>query len=250
MNLVWENNFKVTAFDVDAFNRLRINRGLDYFQDAASNDAERRGFGYKDFVPNGLFWVLSWIKIEFLYHSKFMDEIKIQTWGKKQHKLYSIRDFLFLNNQGKIIAKGTSAWILLDVKSLRPKSLPQLYPNIKMLDTKNALNDLPHKINSSEQVEIVYSKSISYSDIDLNNHTNNSKYIEMLMDCFAQNFHKQHSVKSLTASFNSETKFGEVIDFYKGELKSNYPSHYVEAKNKSTNRLILQAQIEWSSVLF
>lgn len=219
MNLVRGNNFKVAAFDVDAFNLLRINRLFDYFQDAASYDAERRGFGYNNFIPKGLFGVLSWIKIEFLYHSKFMDEIKIQTWGKKQYKLYSIGDFLLLN---------------------------QLYPNIKMLDTKNALIDLLHKINSSEEVEIVYSKTIRCSDIDLNNHTNNAIYIEMLLDCFEQNFHKQHSVKSLIVAFNSETKFGGVIDFYKGELKSFYSSHYVEAKNKSTNRLILQAQVEWS----
>ena len=66
MNPIYENTFKITAFDVDANNRLRINRIFDYFQDAASNDAEQLGFGYKDFVPQGLFWVLSWVKIELL----------------------------------------------------------------------------------------------------------------------------------------------------------------------------------------
>ena len=148
MNPIWENTFKITAFDVDANNRLRINRIFDYFQDAASNDAERLGFVYKDFVPQGLFWVLSWVKIELLDYPKFVDETKIQTWGKKQHKLYSMRDFLMFNSKDEIIIRGTSAWLLLDSKSLRPKILTKLYPDLKMLDTKDALPDLPQKINS------------------------------------------------------------------------------------------------------
>src|SRR3989337_3426229 len=123
MNPIWENTIKISTYDVDANNILKVSRIFDYFQDAASNDAERLSFGYKDFIPLGLLWVLSWVKIEFISYSKFMDEIKIQTWGKKQYKLYSLRDFLFLNSNDYVIIRGTSAWLLLDAKSLRPKIL-------------------------------------------------------------------------------------------------------------------------------
>lgn len=245
MNPIYENTFKITAFDVDAFNRLRINRLFDYFQDAASNDAERLGFGYKDFVPKGLLWVLSWIKIEFAGNPKFMDEVKIQTWGKKQHKLYSMRDFLFHNSKNEVIISGTSAWLLLDAKSLRPKILTQLYPELKMLDKKDALADLPQKINHTNELDLVYSQVIRTSAIDLNRHTNNAKYAELLSDCFDQDFHKEHTVKSLTISFNAETKFGDEVMFYKGNIDSSLPSHYVEAKNKSTNSVVFQAVVEW-----
>lgn len=246
MNPVWENTFKITAFDVDANNRLRIHRLFDYFQDAASNDAERLGFGYKDFVPKGLFWVLSWVKIELLDYPKFMDEVKIQTWGKKQHKLYSMRDFLLLNSKDEIIARGTSAWLLLDSKSLRPKILTNLYPDLRLLNSKDALFDLPQKISSVRELEFIYSKKIGYSDIDLNNHTNNAKYVELIFDCFDQEFHKKHSVNTLAVTFNTETKFGEGIDLFKGIVGSSGLKHHVEAKNKDTRTLVFQAFIEWS----
>lgn len=245
MNSIWENTFKITAFDVDINNRLRINRIFDYFQDAASNDAERLGFGYNDFVPKGLFWVLSWIKIEFLDYPKFMDEIKIQTWGKKQHKLYSLRDFLIFNSSNEMIMRGTSAWLLLDSKSLRPKILTRLYPELKLLDSKDALTDLPQKITFFDPSELVYSKTIRYADIDLNNHTNNAKYVELLFDCFDQEFHKEHSVRSLAVSFSAETKIGDEVDLHKGSIDSSLPSLYVEAKNKNTGAVVFQAVIEW-----
>lgn len=245
MNPIWENTFKITAFDVDANNRLKINRLFDYFQDAASNDAERLGFGYSEFVPKGLFWVLSWIKIEFHHYPQFMDEVKIQTWGKKQHKLHSMRDFIFLNNNDEVIIRGTSAWLLLDSKSMRPKVLTQLYPNLKMLDTKDALIDLPVKIHLAEKLESLFSKKIAYSDIDLNRHTNNAKYVEMMFDCFDQEFHREHTVRTLTLTFNTETKFGDEIELYKGEIDSNSLHCCIEGKNKLSNNTVFRALIEW-----
>jgi len=245
MNPIWETTTKVRAFDVDANGRLKVNTILDYFQDAASNDADRLNFGYNDFVPKGLYWVLSWAKVEILDYPKFMDEVKIQTWGKKQFKLYSMRDYLILNSDNEVICKGTSAWLLLDLKTLRPKILTELYPELKMLDLKDALNDLPQKITPTSLTEIVYSSQIRYSDIDLNQHANNAKYIELMLDCFDIEFHKIHTIKSLTVSFNSESKFGDQIQFNKGTESKTHHTYYIDAKNMNTNKMVFQALVDW-----
>ena len=245
MNPIWKNKFRVRAFDVDANGRLKVNTILDYFQDAASNDAERLNFGYSNFVPRGLTWVLSWAKFEFFHFPKFAEEIKIQTWGKKQYKLYSMRDYLLFNSNDEIICKGTSAWLLIDSKSLRPKILPQLFPEIQMLDTKDALSDLPKKIISSSKTENIYSTKIRYSDIDLNQHANNAKYIELMLDCFDQEFHKKHTMKTLTVSYNAQSKYGDEIQLSKGTEKDIPLTHYVEAKNLSSNKLVFQSLLEW-----
>lgn len=247
MNLIYETNIKITASDVDANDRLKLSRLFDYFQDAASNDAERRRFGYKDFVLQGFFWVLSWIKIESNYLPKYLDEIKLQTWGKKQHKLYSIRDFVFIDSKGITLCKGTSAWLLLDSKSLRPKLLTQLIPKITLLETKDALSDLPQKMSSSVKLEKSYTKNIQYSDIDLNQHTNNARYVEFLFNCFDQKFHKEHAVKSLTVSFVAQTKLNDEIQFYMGFADSDSKLSYVEGKNINGDNLVFQAEVEWVS---
>jgi acyl-ACP thioesterase len=246
MNPIWETTTKIRAFDVDAYGRLKVNIILDYFQDAASIDAERRNFGYNEFVPKGLYWVLSWAKFEFIDFPRFMDEIKIQTWGKKQFKIYSVRDYLLFNSKDEIICKGTSAWVLLDSKSLRPKILPKLFPDIKMLDSKNALSDLPQKIIPPAQSEVVYSTQIRYSDIDLNQHANNAKYVERMLDCFDQEFHNEHTLKSLTVSFSSETKYGDQIQLSRGCENKTTLTQYIEGKNLFSNKLVFQAVVEWN----
>ena len=246
MNPIWETTTKIRAFDVDSNDRLKVNTILDYFQDAASNDAERLNFGYSNFVPRGLTWVLSWAKFEFIKYPKFIEEVKIQSWGKKQHKLYSIRDYLMLNSTDEIICRGTSAWLLLDSKSLRPKILTQLFPEIKMNESKEALSDLPHKIIPSCQSELVYATQIRYSDVDLNQHANNAKYIELMLDCFDKKFHKDHMIKSLVVSFNAESKYGDEIQLFKATEKDNLLTHYLEAKNLSNSKIVFQALVEWT----
>jgi len=246
MNPIWETTTKIRAFDVDANGRLRVNTILDYFQDAASNDAERLNFGYSNFVPMGLTWVLSWAKFEFINYPKFMDEVKIQTWGKKQFKLYSMRDYLLFNSKDEFICKGTSAWLLIDSRSLRPKILPQLFPEIKMLDSKDALSDLPQKIIPTTQTEIIYSTQIRYSDIDLNQHANNASYIKLLLDCFDKEFHKVHTIKSLIVSYIAQSRYGDEIQLSKGTDKENPLTHYIEAKNLTNSKIVFQAMVEWN----
>jgi medium-chain acyl-[acyl-carrier-protein] hydrolase len=247
MNPIWETTFSIRAFEVDANNRLKVNTILDYFQDAASNDAERLGFGYTNFIPKGLIWVLSWAKFEFLSYPKFDDEVKIQTWGKKQHKLYSIRDYLMFDSNDEIICRGTSAWLLLDSKSLRPKILPQIFPEIKMHDSVDALTDLPQKLISSSKKEESFKTQIRYSDIDLNQHANNAKYVELMLDCFDKEFHKEYTIKSLTVSFNAESKYGDKILLSRGTVKENHLTHIVEAKNLNTEKIVFQSFVEWTN---
>ena len=246
MNPIWETTFKVRAFDVDANDQLKVSTILDYFQDAASNDAERLKFGYTDFGPKGLLWVLSWAKFEFIDYPKFADEVKIQSWGKKQYKLYSMRDYLLLDSEEKIICRGTSGWLLLDSKSLRPKILTQLFPEIKMHDSKEALTDLPQKMNAPDNLEKIYTSEFRYSDIDLNQHANNAKYIEMMLDCFELQFYREHQVKKLTTSFNAESKFGDKIDLYGGNVSDSDLMKYIEARNTVSGKSVFQAIVEWS----
>ncbi|MCG6914654.1 hypothetical protein LJE86_12115 [bacterium BMS3Abin03] len=245
MERLWETTFKVKAFDVDSNNRLKISTFFNYFQEAASDHAEHLKFGYEDLLPKELFWVLSWAKFQFGGFPKFMDEVKVQTWGKMQHKLHSMRDFLLFNEQNDIICKATTAWLLLNLKSLRPKILPQVFPDVEFWNEKSALNDLPEKFPTIAEKNKVYTQRINYSDIDLNQHVNNAKYVELLLDCYDSDFHKNHYIKSLTVSFTSETKYGENIELSKGVEYIKEDIHYIEAINLDTQKVVLKSLIDW-----
>lgn len=150
------------------------------------------------------------------------------------------------DSKDEIICMGTSAWILLDSKSLRPKLFPQLFPDVKMYDKKDALADLPQKILHTSETELNYTTQIRYSDIDLNQHANNAKYIELMLDCFSKEFHKEHTIKSLVVSFNAESKYGDEIHLFNGIEKNNPLTNYIEARNEISKKVVFQANVVWN----
>jgi len=240
-----ENKIKIRAFDVDSRNRLKVSTIFDYFQDAAAMHADHLKVGYDDLIPSGLFWVLSWVRFEFSEFAKFKDEVKLKTWGKKQVKLYSLRDFILFSDSEEVLCKGTTAWLLLDAKSLRPKILTQLFPDVMLLEEENALFDLPHKFSPIPETEILFTKQIRYSDIDLNKHSNNAKYVELILDCYDQRFHNEHQMKALTISFLAESKYGDTLEISKGIKTQNGNTDFIEAKNLDTGKIVFQASPEW-----
>ena len=245
MEDIYTTTENIRAFDVDSNNRLKVSTLFDYFQDAASKHAEHSKVGYTDLIPKGLFWVLSWVKLEITDYPKFLDRVKIQTWGKSQYKFYSMRDFLLFNSNDKVLCKGTTAWLLLDSKTLRPKILTQIFPNVLLNKENSALNEYPEKFKNINAKETVFSKKINYTDIDLNKHVNNAKYVEYILDCYEQDFHTEHIIKSLTISFLTETKYNHELELYKSSKMLEDGYDYIEAKNLITDKEVFKAIIKW-----
>ena len=110
---------------------------------------------------------------------------------------------------------------------------------------KSALNEYPEKFENITAKETVFSKKINYTDIDLNKHVNNAKYVEYILDCYDQEFHTDHIINSLTISFLNETKYGQTLEFYKNTQTIENGYDYIEAKNLTTDKDVFKAAIKW-----
>jgi len=157
-----------------------------------------------------------------------------------------MRDFLLFNKQNEIICKATTGWLLLDLKTLRPKILPKVFPEVKFWDEKSALSDLPGKFPIVNDLTNIYTQTINYSDIDLNQHVNNAKYIEFLLNCYDEEFHKNHYMKNLMISFMSETKFGAKLELRKDLKTGKEAGHYLEAINLDTQKVVFKSLVNWN----
>ncbi len=245
MNSHWEEILRIRPYDVDSNNRLKISSFFNYMQDIAAAHADNLNVGWKALQKEGLFWVLSWIKIEVENYPKFEDNVLIKTWPKGKHKLYALRDFILSNGKNDIYCKAASAWLLINSKTKRMTDLSNFLANIPYQPNEHAINELPQKISAENSKETVFYKSVDYTDIDLNDHVNNAKYIEYIQNCYTQDFHKRNKIKSLTISFISETKFGGKIELNKNLLGDS--EHYIEAVNQEHGKPVFQARLKWES---
>jgi acyl-ACP thioesterase len=250
MQLFYEESFKVHTYDVDFKNQLKVNSIFYFMQDIASEHAKNLGAGWQILQDAGLFWALSWVKINFLNFPKFEDNIKIKTWPKGKYRLYALRDFLFYDDKDNIFCRAATAWLLVNVKSKRVSDLKNLPIEIPYLPDENALTDLPEKIIMENKKEIIFNKQIVYTDIDMNLHVNNEKYIEFILNCYSQEFYSEHNIKSLRVSFLSETKCCENLEISVNKIASGNETHFIEALNlNNNNKQVFNAVIEWDKII-
>ena len=241
----FENSKIIEAHDADFTNRLRLDSLFIYLQDTAAAHADKLNLGYTSLIKHNFAWVLSWVYVEIADLPGFGEEIRIKTWPKKKYKLYSFRDFLVYNQKGEIIIKATSAWLPINLTSKRIIDTSSLPAPINYQETESALDYLPGKISEMNDREFLYTRQMRYTDIDLNQHVNNIKYIEMIMDSFTKEQHEKFTINNIRVNFVSESKYYDSIDVFRssGETDNSY---LIEGSNKSTSKTIFQAEVKLS----
>ena len=215
-------DFFVPCYMTDGNCRLKASAFMTQAQEMAMNSAEILGFGYDDLFPNyGMAWVLSRFHFKFLRPVMWREFVRIRTWHKGVRSVFYVRDFELLGEDGELSMIGTSSWVVLNLKErslVRMNELPPVISPEPMLE-EDAIEALAPKvmIPRKVQAEFVHNHIVSFSDIDLNKHTNNVRYIDWAIDCIDAEVTDNCPVKEVAINFNRETHLGETVSLYRHE---------------------------------
>jgi len=223
----YKENFKVHTYEVDIHNRLTIQALAQFLQESASNHAALLGFGVEYLLGNNRTWVLSRLAIEIEDFIPLGETITIKTWPADTEKLFFIRDFEITNSKGSIIGSATSYWIFIDTEKGRP-----IHPSKKeiVFDYKNierGFNRPLEKLPSAGESLPEKLFHVRYSDLDLNNHVNNIKYIEWGMEGIDPEYRKNNIPFLLEINFLAEAKYGDKVGLSMEKGSSDDFMHYL-----------------------
>ena len=88
---------------------------------------------------------------------------------------------------------------------------------------------------------LVMQHVVSYSDIDMNGHTNNAMYMHWAMDAVDYEIASSRNVREMTINFNHETKAGECVSIYRAAIQKEDGLHvYVEGKVDGTSSFTVE----------
>jgi len=240
----WKEPHKIHTYEVDYTNRLTVSSIFNFMQEAAANSANHLGFGYHDLINDGLFWVLTRSKIQIHGYKHVGEEITVETWPKQIEGIVAYRDFKIYDSTGATLCLATTSWLLVDSKTMRSVKADELARRVPQFALESAINEAPAKIAEPAEKEFVYEKIIRYMDIDVNQHVNNVKYIEFILDCFPFDFFKTKEIVSLQVNFINELRFGDQLQLAKANVKLADNLYYIDGV-KQGNHKVFQALVEW-----
>lgn len=211
----YQQHITIPCYETDASQLLKPASFMDLAQEAANVHANILGFGYDDLMTTRLAWVLSRMHIRFMRHPKWREEVDLVTWHKGQERLFYLRDYLMKGTDGEVLVAATTSWLVLNIDTRRLVRAVDVATD--EVCTDNAIEESCGKVQMPEGVERehVCDHTVSYSDVDLNGHTNNAMYLVWAMDAVDYEVASVHPVKDVKVNFNHETKPGEAVSIFR-----------------------------------
>lgn len=239
------NKYTVLVNDVDFTRKLKLSSIFNYFQEIASMHARNLGLGIDTLVQDlGVVWALVRIRLDIIRYPRWNEEITIDTWPQAPRRFEFERDFLVKDQDGKVIARAVSVWVMMDMKTrrlTRPEISLDNYPDF---NTNRAIDCSLGKLKPLSQPSVSYKRLIGCSDIDMNGHLNNSKYLDFIMDCFSMEHLKKYEVSSIQVNYINEVLPGDTIVLYKEENEPEPGIVHVEGVSENNGSAVFRALIE------
>jgi acyl-ACP thioesterase len=233
--------FNIQSFEVDVNAKLTIPSICNFFQEVAWEHADVLHFGYNFLQSINKFWVLSRLHIKVHEYALWTEQIEITTWPKGIEGMFALRDFAInsIKEPGKRLISGTSSWLILDTEKHRPQRIDSMDHPKYNWNAEDAFIYQAEKLPAFENLKIADSFKVKYSDIDVNKHVNNVKYIQWAIDVLSEKLYNGSSaIEEIVVNFLSEAAIGDEITVSANSIDSvNLISIHDNTRNKETCRM-------------
>lgn len=204
----YHETFALPAATADDSELGRLLTVLEEMMETAGRHAEILGVGVRDLHGKGLTWVLARLHVKVNIIPTAGQSVHIATWPSGRHRLFALREFHLSDQAGTEILRATSAWALMNMETRRPARLDPHLPVFTRHPERMVADDfspLPPVQQAGSQV----SYRAAAADIDLNDHVNNTVYMDWALRSIPTQTLRQPL--TLEAAFLGEARLGDEI---------------------------------------
>ncbi len=208
---IWTETVRVRSSDVTPRGTASVLALADSFQEAAGRHAAALGVSMQDLLAEGRAWVLAHVRLEIDRLPQWTEEVTIETWPSGLERLFALREVVFLGEEGRPFARGTSAWLVIDTERRRPARPPAALYDIDPPDRPppldRSLDDLP----PPDRVDRERTFTVRYHDLDLNRHVNNVRYLEWALETLPAEVLDRRLCTGVAFQFEAEATLGNRV---------------------------------------
>lgn len=203
---LYESDFDVTSC-------VKTHRVMELMQDAATTHADELGIGWNYMDENGLFWILSKVKI--VFHKPLdrnIREFKLYTWPIQSNRLYAERRFEAVDEQGQVLFSSSTLWMIVerDSRKIASREVVEKYYNFDFDNAECLCDNNFARIRRDETYKLSYERQVRRTDLDLNKHVNNTNYIDYALDVLGET----EQIAELEIVYHKELKLGDEVKVY------------------------------------
>lgn len=197
--------------------RLFVKTLCDLFNDVAEVQTEIYGVDVATLNAQGMTWMLHRLHIQLRKMPHQNEEVYIETWPSGVDRLFALRDYRMIRENGEELVRATSEWMYIDLNRRRPMRLSEKVIN---MSTGHQLEKLQLEPLLSEKefgAEMQESRrfAATFDNIDFNGHVTQASYMRWITNSLPFAFLKSHILVDVEVVYAHEIMPDSVIrSFY------------------------------------
>jgi medium-chain acyl-[acyl-carrier-protein] hydrolase len=248
-DLILRLDTKIPSYDVSLNGQTKFYTLCNILLDSAAVHANQYRFGYRDMQKENVYWVLSRFHIIMHQYPIMDDRVSVETWPKGLKKLFFTRDYRILSEDGRLLTTATTAWLVLDRSTGRPRKMEQNNSLLGFyIDDLHAIEQLPGKLPGINGADRQMPVMARYSDLDINKHVNAVKYIEWVQNCYPQEQYEKQNVREFQINYQAETRYGEEVQISLKKASVSDPFDYLEGIRTIDGNTAFRSRIRFGTI--
>ncbi|MBQ4130767.1 MAG: hypothetical protein IJD71_00325 [Clostridia bacterium] len=211
MENLYIKKFNLRTSDFDCRKKILPSAVLDLFQTVAGEHATALGCGFDALFAKNLLWVLVRTRFEIIKQPDMYQAVTVKTWPLAPSRIGFQREYLMEDDKGNPLIKSSSDWVVIDSKERKIVAATNVYPQMEHLSDK-CFEDRSKKLPDFEAENHVLEICPKFSEIDMNNHVNNTKYANYVLD--ALNPSEDFEIRFFQIDYRHELCAGDSINVF------------------------------------
>lgn len=229
-----EEKFELKTYQCNEFGFIKLRTLFDYFQELASDHADKLGLGYEACLEKNCAWVCAKYHVVINTLPKFKDIISVQTWPSKFSGPTGIREFLVKDSDENILIKAVSQWVMIDLNRLRPTIVQNMFDCSK-IEFGEDQNIVLEKLPLQTENKIITQQTLRYDDVDVNHHINNAVYIALAEDSLFDSKKENIKISELSVDFKKSALLSDKIVNIKANIETNHADFTISSQDNITD---------------
>ncbi|XP_048553657.1 palmitoyl-acyl carrier protein thioesterase, chloroplastic-like [Triticum urartu] len=219
----YQQTVVVRSYEVGPDRTATLETILNLLQETALNHVWMSGLLGDGFgathgmIKSNLIWVVSRMHVQVDHYPLWGDVLEIDTWVGSSGKNGMRRDWLIRGRgSGNIYVRATSTWVMMNKNTRRLSKMPEeVRGEISpwFIDRHAIREEATEKIIKldSNAKHVDSDLKPKRSDLDMNQHVNNVKYVRWMLETIPDQFLQHHQLSSIILEYRKECGSSDVV---------------------------------------
>ncbi|XP_010068723.2 palmitoyl-acyl carrier protein thioesterase, chloroplastic [Eucalyptus grandis] len=213
----------IRSYEVGPDKTATIESILNLLQETALNHVWMSGLLSNGFgathgmMRNNLIWVVSRMHVQVDHYPIWGEVVEIDTWVGASGKNGMRRDWLIRSQaSGVTFARATSTWVMMNEQTRRLSKMPEeVRAEISpwFIEKQAIEEDNPEKIVKLDSKATYVNSDLKpkRSDLDMNHHVNNVKYVGWMLETIPDEILEAHQLSSIILEYRRECGGSDIV---------------------------------------